>query len=44
MKIDKIRENIRLEIGEATEDYTNEVNGDGTVANGIVYQKRDKEN
>ena len=44
MKIDKIRENIRLEIGEATEDYTNEVNGDRTDANGIEYQKRDKEN
>jgi len=27
-----IRENIRLEIGDATEDYTNEVNGDRTVA------------
>jgi len=44
VEIDEIRENIRLQIGKATEDYTNEVNGDGTVANGIVYQKRDKEN
>ena len=45
-EIDEIRENIRLEIGEATEDYTNEVNGDRTDANanGIEYQKRDKEN
>ena len=25
VEIDEIRENIRLEIGEATEDYTNEV-------------------
>ena len=37
VEIDEIRGNIRLEIGEATEDYTNEVNG-------IEYQKRDKEN
>jgi len=44
VEIDEIRENIRLEIGEATEDYTNEVNGDRTDANGIEYQKRDKEN
>ena len=44
VEIDEIRENIRLEIGEATEDDTNEVNGDRTDANGIEYQKRDKEN
>ena len=44
VEIDEIRENIRLEIGEATEDYTNKVNGDRTDANGIEYQKRDKEN
>jgi Skp family chaperone for outer membrane proteins len=44
VEIDEIRENIRLEIGEATEDYTNEANGDRTDANGIEYQKRDKEN
>ena len=44
VKIDEIIENIRLEIGEATEDYTNEVNGDRTNANGIEYQNRDKEN
>ena len=30
-------------MGEATEDYTNEVNGDRTDAKGIEYQKRDKE-
>ena len=41
VEIDEIRENIRLEIGEATEDYTNEVNGDRTDANGIEHQKRD---
>ena len=44
VEIDEIRENIILEIGEATEDYTNEVNGDRTKANVIEYQKRDKEN
>ena len=33
VEIDEIRENIKLEIGEATEDYTNEVNGDRTDAN-----------
>ena len=44
VEIDEIRENIRLEIGEGTEDYANEVNGDRTGANGIEYQKRDKEN
>ena len=32
VEINEIRENIRLEIGEATEDYTNEVNGDRTDA------------
>jgi len=42
VEIDEIRENIILEIGEATEDYTNEVNGDRTGANGIEYQKKDK--
>ena len=36
VEIDEIRETIRLEIGEATEDYTNEVNGDITDANGII--------
>jgi len=44
VEIDEIRENIRLQIGEATEDYTNEVNSNRTDANGIEYQKRDKEN
>ena len=44
VEIDEIRENIILEIGEATEDYTNEVNGDRTKANVIEYQKSDKEN
>jgi len=44
VEIDEVRENIRLELGEATEDYKNEVNGDRTDANGMEYQKRDKEN
>ena len=44
VEIDEIRKNIRLEIGEATEDYTKEVNGDRTDTNGIEYQNRDKEN
>jgi len=44
VEIDEIRENIRLEIREATEDYTNEVNGDRTDANVIEYQKRNKKN
>jgi len=35
VEIDDIRENISLEIGEATEDYTKEVNGDRKDANGI---------
>ena len=41
VEIDEIRENIRLQTGEATEDYTNEVNSDRTDANGIEYQKRE---
>ena len=44
VEIDEIRETIRLEIGEAIEDYTNEVNGVRKDANCIEYQKRDKEN
>jgi len=44
VEIDDTSEDIRLEIGEATEDYTNEVNGNRTDANGVDYQKRDKEN
>ena len=40
LEIDEIRENISLEI----EDYTNKVNGDRMDANGIEYQKIDKEN
>ena len=42
VEIEEIRENIRFEIGEATEDYTSEVNGDRTDTNGIEYQKRDE--
>ena len=35
VEIDEIRENIRLEIEEATKAYTNEVNDDRTDVNGI---------
>ena len=42
VEIDEIRENIRLEIGEATEDYTNEDNVDRMDAKFIEYQKRAK--
>ena len=35
VEIDEIRGNITLDLEEATEDYTNEVNGDRTDANGI---------
>jgi len=38
VEIDKIRENIRIQIGEATEDYTNKVNGDRMDANSIEYR------
>jgi len=44
VEIVEIRENIGFQIGEATEDYTNEVNGDRTDVNCIEYQKRDNEN
>ena len=42
VQIDEIRENIRLEIGEATEDYTKEVNGDRTDANCIESRRETK--
>ena len=42
VEIDEIRENIRLEIGEASEYYTNEGNGDRKDANCMEYQKRHK--
>jgi len=41
VETDEIKENIRLKIGDATEDYTNEVNGDKMDTNVIEHQKRD---
>jgi hypothetical protein len=42
VEIDEIKENIRLKIGDDTEDYTNGVN-DKMDSNVIQHQKRDKE-
>jgi len=39
-----IKENIRLKIGDDTEDYTNGVNGDKMDTNVIEHQKRDQKN
>jgi len=44
VEIDEIKENIRLKIGDDTEDYTNRVNGDKMDTNVIEHQKRDQEN
>ena len=44
VEIDKIKQNIRLKIGDDTKDYTNGVNGDKMDKNVIEYQKRDPEN
>ena len=43
VEIDGIIENIRLKIGNDTEDYTNGVNGDKMDTNVIGHQKRDQE-
>ena len=40
VEIEKLREIIKLKIGEATENYTNEANKDRTDSNGIEYHKR----
>ena len=37
--IDKLKENIRLKIGDDTEDYTNLVSGDKMNTNVIEHQK-----
>jgi len=42
VEIDKIKENIRLKIGDDREDYTNGVNDDKMDANVIQHQKRDQ--
>jgi len=44
VEIDEIKENIRLKIGDDTEDYTNRMNGDKMDTNVIEHQKRDQEN
>jgi hypothetical protein len=43
VEIDEVKENIRLKVGDDTEDYTNGVNGDKMDTNVIQYQKRDQE-
>jgi hypothetical protein len=43
VEIDGVEENIRLKIGDDTEDYTNRVNGDKMDTNVIEHQKRDQE-
>ena len=43
VEIDQIKENVRLKIGDDTEDYTNGVNGDKMDANIIEHQKRDQD-
>jgi len=44
VEMDEIKENIRLKIGDDTEDYTNGVNGDKMDANVIEHRKRDQKN
>ena len=44
VETDEIKENIRLKIGDDTEDYTKGVNGDKMDTNVIEHQKRDQEN
>jgi len=44
VEIDEIKENIRLKIGDDTEDCTNRVNGDKMDTHVIEHQKRDQEN
>ena len=43
VEIDGIIENIRLKIGDDTEDHTNGANGDKVDTNVIEHQKRDQE-
>jgi len=44
VEIDEIKENIRLKIGDDTENYTNRVNGDKMDTRITEHQKRDQEN
>jgi len=43
VELDEIKENIRLKIGDDTEDYTNGVNGDKMDTNGLEHQKRQQD-
>ena len=43
VEVDRIIENIRLKIGDDTEDYTNGVNSYKMDTNVIEYKKRDQE-
>jgi hypothetical protein len=43
IEIDEIKENVRLKIGDITEDYTNRVNSCKMDTNVIEHQKKDKE-
>jgi hypothetical protein len=43
VEIDEIEENIRLKIGDDTEEYTNGVNVEKIDTNVVEYQKRDQE-
>jgi hypothetical protein len=43
VEIDEIKENIRLQIGDDTEDHTNGVNDEKMDANIIEHQERDQE-
>ena len=43
-EFDKMKENIRLKIGDDTEDHTNKMNGNKMGTNFIAHQKRDQEN
>jgi hypothetical protein len=42
VEIDEIKENIKLKIGNDTEDYTKGVNGDKIDTNVTEHQKRDQ--
>ena len=44
VEIDEMKENIRLKIGDDTENYTNRVNGNKMDTHVIQHQKRDQEN
>ena len=43
IEIDRIIENIRLKIGDDTEDHTNGANSDKMDKNDLEHQKRDQE-